>query len=85
MSKSVAVQARIEPNLKREADHIIHKLGLTASQVVNALYAQIVLYKAIPFELKLPNKATIEAMDELERGSSHVYSSVDAMFKDLDN
>ena len=40
MSKSVAVQARIEPNLKREADHIIHKLGLTASQVVNALYAQ---------------------------------------------
>jgi DNA-damage-inducible protein J len=84
MNKSVAVQARIEPNLKREADHIIHKLGLTASQVVNALYAQIVLCQAIPFELKLPNKTTLEAMNELEHGDPHVYGSVDAMFDDLD-
>lgn len=85
MKKSVTVQARIEPQLKKEADSVIKKLGLTPSQVVNALYAQIVLNQGIPFELKLPNETTLVAMDELEKGGGTVYDSVDEMFDDLDD
>jgi len=85
MKKSVTVQARIEPQLKKEADSVIRKLGLTPSQVVNALYAQIVLNQGIPFELKLPNETTLAAMDELENGGGTVYDTVDDMFDDLDD
>lgn len=83
MSKSALLQARLEPQLKKEGDNIIHKLGLTASQVVSALYAQIVLSRSIPFDLKLPNKKTLAAMEELEHGNLKVYDTPDDMFDDL--
>ena len=84
MSKTVTVQARIEPKLKKQAESVIKQLGLTASQVVNALYAQIALNRGIPFDLKLPNKTTLAAMKELETGHCKSYRSVDEMFNDLD-
>ena len=49
--------------------------------MVNALYAQIVRSKAIPFELKVPSKHTLVAMEELEQGEARMYDSVDQMFK----
>ncbi len=84
MRKTVTIQARIEPALKKEAEGVIKKLGLTASQVVNALYAQIAFKKGIPFELKLPNDTTLAAMKELESNDCKVYDSTKEMFAELD-
>ena len=83
MSKSATIQARIEPHLKNQAEKVIKALGLNASQVVNALYAQIALTHSIPFELKIPNKKTQEAINELEQGNCKTYHDVDDMFSDL--
>ena len=85
MSRAATVQARIQPELKEMGDAILKKIGITASQAINALYAQIILRKGIPFELKIPNKATKHAMDELERGGGKSYSSFQAMIDDLDD
>ena len=85
MSKTITVQARIQPELKEVGDAILKKIGITASQAINALYAQIVMCKGLPFELKIPNQATKAAMQELEQGGGKSFSSFKAMIDDLDN
>ncbi len=54
--KSANVLARVEPEVKEQAESIMSKLGLPASVVINALYKQIVLTKSIPFSLSLPRE-----------------------------
>ncbi len=50
MTRATTVQARIEPELKEMGDAILKKIGITASQAINALYAQIVMRKGLPFK-----------------------------------
>jgi len=78
-TKTTTIQARIDPKLKKKGDVILSKLGITASQAVNAMYAQIVLRNGLPFELRMPNEATEQAMHELESGQGKTFSS----FKDM--
>jgi DNA-damage-inducible protein J len=85
MSKATTVQARIEPELKEMADIILKKIGITASQAINALYAQIVMRKGMPFELKIPNETTIAAFQEMEQGQCKSFASFKEMIDDLDN
>jgi len=54
MANTATVYARIEPELKKEAEGIISQLGLTPSAVVQMLYSQIKLTNGIPFEVKMP-------------------------------
>ena len=57
-TKSANVLARVEPEVKEQAESIMSKLGLPASVVINALYKQIILTKSIPFSLSLPIEPT---------------------------
>jgi len=85
MSKTVVVQARMEPALKKKAEAVIKKLGLSASQVVNALYAQIVMQKGVPFDLKIPNETTRKAIEEARKGKGVVRcNDADDFFDKLD-
>lgn len=54
--KSANVLARVEPEVKEQAESIMSKLGLPASVVINALYKQIIMTKSIPFSLSLPQE-----------------------------
>lgn len=54
MSKSVNVIARIEPEVKEQAESILASLGIPASSAINMFYKQIILQRGIPFEMKLP-------------------------------
>lgn len=55
-AKSANVLARVEPEVKEQAESIMSKLGLPASVVINALYKQIIMTKSIPFSLSLPKE-----------------------------
>lgn len=83
MSKAASVHSRIDADLKHNAEEILHDLGLTASQAISAFYAQIVICKGIPFELKIPNRETRKAMEELEKGGGKTYKSFQDMIDDL--
>lgn len=85
MSKATTIQARIQPELKEMGDAILKKIGITASQAINALYAQIVMRKGLPFELKIPNEDTEAAMHELEQSGGESFSTFKVMIDDLDN
>lgn len=63
--KSANVMARVEPDLKAEAEEIMAQLGLSASTVINTLYRQIVLCRGIPYSLTIPR--TIPARDSMTK------------------
>lgn len=75
MPKSANLYARIEPDLKEQAEAILNALGIPASNAITMFYKQIVLHNGIPFDLKIPNHSTdISRMtesqfnEELEKG-----------------
>lgn len=62
-TKSANVLARVEPEVKEQAEAILSKLGIPASVAINALYKQIILTKSIPFSLSLPKEPlTLDSM-----------------------
>ena len=54
-AKSANIMARVEPEIKEQAERIIEQLGLSASGVINLLYRQIILRKGLPFAVTLPS------------------------------
>ena len=52
-SKTANVLARVEPEVKEQAEDILGQLGIPASVVINMLYKQIIIKRAIPFSLSL--------------------------------
>lgn len=54
MAKSANLYARIEPDLKEQAEGILAALGIPASNAITMFYKQIILQKGLPFEVKLP-------------------------------
>ena len=63
-AKTANVLARVEPDIKEQAEAIMAKLGVPASVVINMLYKQIILTRSIPFSLSLPSAPT--ARDEMD-------------------
>ena len=78
MAKSANLYARIEPDLKEQAENILTALGIPASNAITMFYKQIILHNGLPFEVKLPehpldvSRMTAEQLDaELEKGYAY--------------
>ncbi len=54
MAKPANLYARIEPEIKNQAESILDALGIPVSNAINMFYKQIILQRGIPFEVKLP-------------------------------
>lgn len=75
-TKSANLYARIEPDVKEQAESILSALGIPASNAINMFYKQIILQRGLPFEVKIPsakpvdmNALSEEEMNaELEKG-----------------
>ena len=80
MSRTANVFARVEPELKEQAESVLEQLGIPMSSAVGMFLRQVVLQKGIPFEMKLPKTAplaygslTKEQFDkEIEKGMADV-------------
>lgn len=68
MGKTANLNARIEPEVKRQAEEILSALGIPVSNAINMFYKQIILQRGIPFDLKLPPEEllVIEALTEAQ-------------------
>ena len=66
--KSGFINARIEPKLKKSAETVFDKIGLSTTDALTIFFKQVVAHKGMPFEVKIPNRETIKAMRELDRG-----------------
>lgn len=66
--KSSNVTARVEPEIKEEAEAILAQLGISASNGINMFYRQIIQWKGLPFRPSIPasRPQPLEAMTREE-------------------
>ena len=56
MPRSSNVFARVEPEIKEQAELVLNQLGIPMSNAVGMFLRQIIIHRGIPFEMKLPSK-----------------------------
>lgn len=59
MARTSNVFARVEPEVKEEAEKVLEQLGIPMSNAVGMFLRQVVLQNGIPFDVKLPKKAPL--------------------------
>ena len=59
-AKSANLYARIEPDVKEQAEGILATLGIPASNAINMFYKQIILQRGLPFDVKIPSSRPIK-------------------------
>ena len=80
MARTSNVFARVEPEVKEEAERILDQLGIPMSNAVGMFLRQVVLQRGIPFEMKLPKREPVSfgaltkepADAELEKGMDDI-------------
>jgi DNA-damage-inducible protein J len=68
MAKTGYITARVEPKLKARAGRVLARVGVSTTDAITMFLNQVVLHDGLPFDVRLPNAETREAVDELEAG-----------------
>ena len=58
-------------------------MGLSISDAIRMLMLRIADEQRLPFDVKVPNKATLDAIAELESGNGKKLDSLEALMADL--
>ena len=94
MPKKSNVFARVEPELKEQAEMVLNLIGLPMSIAITLFLRQVVINRGIPFPIVLPSKPkgleeyTKEEFDEMIRRSiadydAGRYSPAEEFFEEL--
>jgi len=84
VAKTAMITTRVDPDLKADAEKVLSKLGISTTEAINLFLSQVRLRRGLPFDVKIPNKATLKAMKDAEEGrnlSSH--DSFEEFFKKM--
>ncbi len=77
------VRARIDTKTKERAADALEAMGLSISDAIRLLMLRVADERRLPFEVKVPNAVTREAIAELEAGKGKRFASVKALMADL--
>lgn len=83
MATDAYVRARIDTETKNRAGIILESMGLNISDAIRMMLIQVIREGRLPFEIKQPNQATADAIDELESGQGKRFDTTDQLFNDL--
>ena len=57
-AKTANVTARIQPNIKEQAEAILERLGIPVSVFIDMTYRQVIMRDGVPFSVDIPDKLT---------------------------
>jgi len=77
------VCARIDSQTKELASQALQAMGLSISDAIRMLMLRIADEQRLPFDVKVPNKATLDAIAELESGNGKKLDGLEALMADL--
>lgn len=63
-TKSANVTARVQPEIKRQAEAVLDKIGLPVSVLIDTLYRQIIMTGGVPYSLTVPKLPTRDSMTD---------------------
>ena len=89
-TKSANVTARVQPEIKRQAEAVLDKIGLPVSILIDTLYRQIIMTGGVPYSLTVPKLPARDSLTDeqfnamMEKGYNQAKSgeglSVDEAF-----
>lgn len=65
---TLEVKGRVLPSTKRDAEEVFRHYQLSTSQAINLFFHSVAESKSLCLNLKMPNKETIQAMDDVKKG-----------------
>lgn len=68
MSKTEMIRARMEPELKEEAEAVFDALCMTPTEAITLFYRQVAMHRGLPFELRVPNATTRKTIRDARKG-----------------
>ena len=83
MAATATVHIRVDQKVKEKAAKTLAAMGLSVSDVVRMLLVRVATEKGLPFEVRVPNRKTLAALDAGERGEVSRAASVAAMMAEL--
>ncbi len=78
------VHIRVDEKVKEQAAKNLSAMGLSVSDAVRILLVRVAAEKALPFDVKVPNRTTAKAMQAADRGKGKRFKSADALLEDLE-
>lgn len=79
------VRARIDTDTKNRAGQALEAMGLSISDAIRLLMLRVADERRLPFEVKVPNATTREAIAELEAGKGKRVATLAALMADLES
>jgi len=91
MQKTSNVFARVEPEIKEQAEQVLIQLGIPMSNAIGMFLRQIIAQRGIPFEMRLPTHepvaistlTTKQLNAELEKGYTSAIAGRHRNLKDV--
>ena len=65
-TRTANVTARVEPEIKEQAEAVMERLGLPVSTAINMFYRQIIFCNGLPFRPSIPSSPP-KALDEMTK------------------
>lgn len=65
-TKSANVTARVQPEIKQQAEAILADIGLPVSVLIDTLYRQIIMTGGVPYSLSVPKIPTRDSMTDAQ-------------------
>jgi len=85
MVKEAVVSARVDPELKTNVEQVFKALGLSTTQAITLFFKQVEFWNGLPFEVKIPNQDTVQALEEARARQNLVtFNSLDDLLSDLE-
>jgi DNA-damage-inducible protein J len=83
MPTNDVVRARIDKQVKKDAQAVLDSIGLTVSDAFRMMMMRIATEKKLPFDPLIPNAQTIEAMKAARREDLTTVGPVDDLLASL--
>lgn len=83
MPAAEVVRARVDAKLKKEATAILAEMGLSVSDAIRMMLVRVAAERALPFEVRSPNRETEAALRAARAGDTVRFEGVDALMVDL--
>ena len=81
---ATVLKLRLDEDLKKQANELAKSMGFTISDAVRMFLIAFVDEQRIPFALEKPNRETIKAMQDVEKGNTLKCDSFTTLLNEVD-
>jgi DNA-damage-inducible protein J len=68
VAQKIRTNVYLDSDMKEQAKNIFKKYGVSLSDAINMFLTQSVMERGLPFEMKIPNDETIQAIEDARNG-----------------